>query len=495
MNELLTTNHVHLHHQPLLSDDEDMEQRYRTLFASHPDAVLVIDLEGNIVDANPTWEQLTGYSRAEWSRLTHQHLVFSEELENVNDLFKRVVDGETITCETMIYHRTGELLPVQVKSFPYMIDGKIIGLFAVASCLPRQTGEEAEWLAKKAQYHLITEHSSDWIYKLSLEGKCLYVSPACRTLLGYEPEELVGQSVWELLHPDEQYRITEQELPTAFLVKENKPVTCRFRTKKGDYIWLETVGKPVPDPVTGKDQEIIALARDITDRMRTQELLRHSEKLTLVGQLAAGIAHEIRNPLTALKGFLQLMQSNSQQKQEYFSIMSSELTRIELIVSELLVLAKPQTSVFQERNLHTLIKHVVTLIDTAAIIKNVQICVEVDENVPPIRCDENQLKQAFLNFLKNGIEAMHHGGTITIKVWREMDRVVLRFIDSGAGIPEDIIRRLGEPFFTTKDSGTGLGLMVSQNIIENHQGWIRLSSELNHGTTVEVSLPIECTKN
>lgn len=477
MKEIIAT-HDHLHGKPIMGDSGYKEQFYESLFESHPDAVFVMDLEGILIAVNPNGERLIGYSLEEWKRLTFQHVIIPEEWEKTFCYFQRAAQGEFVVYETIFSHKNGALLPIQMKNFPLLQDGKVTGVFGIAS-----------GLSPLEQYHLITENSLDMICKVSLEGKLLYISPACRTLLGYEPQEPLGHYFSDYLHPEEQILFPPHELLTLPQGKETYALTCRLRSKKGTYIWFEIVGKPVIDPATGKIQEIIVIARDITERMRTQELLQQSEKLTLVGQLAAGIAHEIRNPLTALKGFLQLIQTNAQQKQEYFSIMSSELTRIELIVSELLVLAKPQTTIFQERHIHTLVRHVVTLIDTEAIIKNVQISVEIDESLQ-IRCDENQLKQAFLNFLKNGIEAMPEGGTIVIKAWKEKDRALIQFIDSGCGISEEIICRLGEPFFTTKDSGTGLGFMVSRRIIENHQGSIKLISEMGQGTTVEVSLPL-----
>ncbi|WP_134686361.1 PAS domain S-box protein [Brevibacillus migulae] len=478
MNESIAA-HDHLHRKPILREHLQKEQIDRALFDSHPDAVFAMDLYGTILHANPQCEFLTGYPAKEWEGHVLQQMIIPEERENASRFLQRAAEGETVTYETTILHKTGMYLTILMKNFPAIIEGQVVGIYGLATAL-----------SQDEKYQLITENTLDMIAKISLEGKCLYISPACQTVLGYEPREMVGQYVWQYFHPDERVQFHLKELRASFLEKKSYTVTCRLRTKWGAYTWFEILGKPVMDPRTGRIQEIIAVARDITERMKTQELLQNSEKLTLVGQLAAGIAHEIRNPLTALKGFLQLMQSGNQQKQEYFSIMSSELARIELIVSELLVLAKPQTSAFQERNLHTLINHVVTLIDTEAIIKNVQISVEVDDNVQWIRCDENQLKQAFLNFLKNAIEAMPDGGTISIKVWKDTDRVIIQFIDNGCGIPEEMIRRLGEPFFTTKDSGTGLGFMVSRRIIENHQGSIRLTSQPNQGTTVEVALPL-----
>ena len=131
-----------------------------------------------------------------------------------------------------------------------------------------------------------------------------------------------------------------------------------------------------------------------------------------------------------------------------------------------------------------------TLINTQAIMNNIQIFVEFESDIPMIVCEENQLKQVFINILKNSIEAMPNGGKIDVKVKvKEKDKVSICFIDQGSGIPEDRIPTLGEPFYTTKEKGTGLGLMTSYKIIESHDGELKISSKINEGTTVEVILP------
>jgi two-component system sporulation sensor kinase A len=147
--------------------------------------------------------------------------------------------------------------------------------------------------------------------------------------------------------------------------------------------------------------------------------------------------------------------------------------------------------VFKEKEIKSLIKDIVTLINTQAIMNNIQIFVEFEPGIPMIVCEENQLKQVFINILKNSIEAMPNGGMIDVKVkTKEKDKVSINFIDQGPGIPEDRIPTLGEPFYTTKEKGTGLGLMTSYKIIETHDGELKISSKINEGTTVEVILPL-----
>lgn len=239
----------------------------------------------------------------------------------------------------------------------------------------------------------------------------------------------------------------------------------------------------------GRRQGLVVISRDITEQRRTEELLRKSEKLSLAGQLAAGVAHEIRNPLTSIRGFIQFIKEGNY-NDAYFQTILSELDRIQSVVNEFLVLAKPQVVNFTPRNLPSLLHQVIDLLQTEAIMNNVQISIECASTIPLVHCEENQLKQVFINILKNAFEAMPVGGQITIKLMQQHETVSIRFIDEGDGIAEDRIPKLGEPFYTTKEKGTGLGLMISYKIIQAHQGSMKIKSQKNTGTTVDIILPI-----
>ncbi len=245
-------------------------------------------------------------------------------------------------------------------------------------------------------------------------------------------------------------------------------------------------------PILGDDGELIhvlKVASDITDQKTSEELLRKSEMLSAVGQLAAGIAHEIRNPLTSLKGFTKLIGAG-RSNAKYLEIMSKELERIEEIISELLMLSKQKVTEFLPNEVNDILNDVKLLLDTQAILNNVDIVCELDASLPPVFCNENELKQVFINLLKNGIESMPKGGKLLIKTENVHNhKIRILFIDEGIGIPKETLVRLGEPFYTTKEKGTGLGLMISYQIVENLQGTLRFASEFGLGTSVEIVLP------
>jgi two-component system sporulation sensor kinase A len=308
-------------------------------------------------------------------------------------------------------------------------------------------------------------------------------------LLGLTHEECVGREAYLLIHAEDRQTLDDYYKHEAQRRKEMQK-EIRIRNKSGDYVLLECRAVPILS-ATGEVQNYLIVSRDIRDRKKTEELLLKTEKLSIAGQLAAGIAHEIRNPLTAIKGFIQLLQRAGGSDGRYLAIISSELERIESILTELLMLAKPQAVQFERKNLASLLGDVITLSDTQAIMMNIRITPEVEPDLPPIECVENQIKQIFFNFIKNAIDAMQKGGRIVISANRHSEAMIsIRFIDEGTGIPEDLIPKLGEPFYTTKEKGTGLGLMVSQKIVEQHHGCLRFESVVGKGTTVSVLLPI-----
>ncbi|MGM0878661.1 MAG: ATP-binding protein [Bacillota bacterium] len=317
----------------------------------------------------------------------------------------------------------------------------------------------------------------------------LYVNKFGENMLGSQKkDDILGKSIYDFINPNYQdlamkrlKQVREKNIPTSNV--EQKIIRL-----DGKIIFVEVSSRSI---LYGGKETTLSIVKDITDKKETTEsLLQESEKLALVGQMAAGIAHEIRNPLTSIKGFIQLFKSKYTSDEEYFNLILSELERINLIIGEFLVLAKPTDIVFKEKEIKSLIKDVVTLINNQAIMNNVQIFVEFESDIPRIVCEENQLKQVFINILKNAIEAMPNGGMIDLKVKiKEKDKVSICFIDQGLGIPEDRLPKIGEPFYTTKEKGTGLGLMTSYKIIESHDGELKISSKINEGTTVEVILP------
>ena len=199
--------------------------------------------------------------------------------------------------------------------------------------------------------------------------------------------------------------------------------------------------------------KIMIIVRDITER-KTEELLNKSDTLAAIGQLAAGVAHEVRNPLTVIKGFIQLFQINKEDQERYFDLMLSEIERIEAILQEFLSIAKTDEINTEKKNIYRIFKNVVSLMNTKAIMKNIQVELFTDDKDIIIECSENQLKQVFINILQNSIEAMPNGGEISIHI-KEIndDGVIIHVIDEGIGIPEERIKRLGEPFIVRKKKG------------------------------------------
>jgi signal transduction histidine kinase len=223
---------------------------------------------------------------------------------------------------------------------------------------------------------------------------------------------------------------------------------------------------------------------------KVNEDLRQKEKLAIVGQLATSIGHEIRNPLASLKGFTQLQNEKYPDDKEYYEIMQNEIERINLIVNDLMYMGKPKHQNLQKHEVKELILYVINILKPIAQSNNVKIEHNLDQ-LPMMQCDGNQLKQVFINLVKNAIESMPLGGTITISSkLLEDGKFSLSIADEGNGMDQDKINMLGQPFFTTKEDGNGLGLMVTFNIIEQHNGKINYNSGIGKGTVVELTLPI-----
>ncbi|MBC2726565.1 PAS domain S-box protein [Desulfosporosinus sp.] len=235
---------------------------------------------------------------------------------------------------------------------------------------------------------------------------------------------------------------------------------------------------------------IFKVLMDITDRKKADRELARLERLNMVGEMAAGIAHEVRNPLTTVRGFLQLLDSKDKAKlhHEFFDLMIQELDRANLIITDFLSLAKEKSADFTLINLKKIIESLVPLLSADALNQDKEIILELEE-VPNFQGNENELRQLLLNLVRNGLEAMNVGSILTIKTNNLENCIFLKVCDQGSGVDPMIFEKLGTPFLTTKERGTGLGLAICQRIAARHNAVINFESNPT-GTTVTVKFYI-----
>jgi len=234
---------------------------------------------------------------------------------------------------------------------------------------------------------------------------------------------------------------------------------------------------------------VVFLYEDITQNSLLRHQIQQSEKLNIISELAASVAHEVRNPLTVVKGFIQILDDPLDQKRhEYSKLILTEINRAETIISDYLNFAKPQAENLEPLDLSVRIKEVTGIMSSYAVMQGVELQTEIEKYIYVLG-DVSQTKQALINVIKNAIEAIDNGGTIHIKAYSSQGNIIVTIADTGQGMTAEQLTQLGKPFYTLKEKGTGLGLMVTFRIIESMGGQIKYQSEYGKGTKVTIQLP------
>ncbi|MBM7645648.1 two-component system sporulation sensor kinase A [Scopulibacillus daqui] len=440
---------------------------------------------GEFVYASAASKNLFGWEPYELHGKTIFYFIHPNDRIYIEDCLtmNRLLKGEKLSYRL----RCKEGDYIWVESTFYQDEKKRNEFFCITRNISKLKLAEEEIQDSEKKYRLLVEHSQDTIGIMTFDGHWIYINNGAKRLFGVtRPGEVIGKSLFDYAHKDDHERLTE----TLSIIKEtNEPIEVRdLSILRTDRETRQVEVKFIPTNYKSS-HTLQVVMRDITKRKKADELLQQAEKLTVVGQLAAGIAHEIRNPLTAIKGFTQLLESSTENR--YIRVILQELDNIENIVSDLLVLAKPQVTQTEKTDIIYLLNRTITLLNAQAIMKNIEIVTDYEVEFLEIECEPDQLKQVFINIIKNALEAMENKGKkiyIKQRFIRE-DRILIRIIDEGVGIPQERLEKIGEPFYSTKEKGTGLGLMICQKIIQSHRGTMKIKSVLQKGTTVDITLP------
>jgi two-component system, sporulation sensor kinase A len=452
------------------------------------DGFAIVDLENQFIRINSKYTEIFGYTEED---VIGRKFAEFPNPDSAYEIITAVQQGEAFSnLVTERKHKHGHLLDIAVSYSPLRnTTGEIIAVICIYRDITEKVKLERELHKTRELYKLITENTSDMIKIFTKDLQIIYASPSYEKLTGIPTNEIVGKKVTEFIMPDEA-RTYHKVFQRMIETKEPQLVQKKLLTATNEILYAEYNVSPIYNEQS-EIKYFVIVGRNITDRLKNDQALRNLDRLSIIGQLAAGVAHEIRNPLTALKGFSKLLQNSKfiERKEDYLSIIMDELDRIDLIVNEFMSLAKPQAILFERENINSILDSTVKILSPQALMQNVQIQIQSDEKNIYLLCNANQLKQVFVNFLKNAIESMPNGGTVQIDI-RTMENtsVIITISDEGMGIDEGLMQYLGTPFYTTKDRGIGLGLTVSNKIIQEHGGTMSIESEKGKGTTVRVEL-------
>jgi len=380
------------------------------------------------------------------------------------------------------------------KAFPFVVNRAIEG----HGLMLEKVRLQRELIETKNFLESIVEKAGDAISVVDLEGKVLYWNEGAEKIYGYKKEEVLGKKLSQFLYPrDEQSRAEEEKLMGKWMmqVKEGKVVPnveVKRQTKEGREIIINMTISPLKD-AEGKIIGASRICKDITHLKKAEERLVLAERLSSLGELTAGVAHELRNPLAGIKINTQILSRKKDLPEMEKKLLSSTqegIEKIQKIVDDMLHFAKPKASHFEEEEINEVVEESLAILQTKLKKGNITSVFERGQGLPRLRIDIHQIQQVLINLMLNSIQAMEKGGTLTIRTFPENEGGVgVELRDTGVGIPKSHLKKIFDPFFTTKSEGTGLGLSISLKILEKHGASIDVISEIDKGSAFTIHFP------
>ncbi|BBB33576.1 two-component system, sporulation sensor kinase E [Thermotomaculum hydrothermale] len=358
--------------------------------------------------------------------------------------------------------------------------------------------------AKETTLYLknILNDSADAILGITLENKIFLWNKGAEEIYGYTADEVLGKHI-DILIPEKLKKENESEKIIKEALKKGylKNYITERKRKDGEIIKVNITRSAIRD-LEGRIFGFSAIVRDITEQEKMQQKLIQSERLSIVGRMASQVAHEIRNPLASISLNLELLEEEIEEidldkpkKMELTSLIktiTSEVSHINNITDDYLSFVRMPVLKKSKENLHSIVEDIYNSLKNLLITARIKF-VHHKQNIPLIPVDYNQARRAILNIIKNAIEAIGNDGKIEVftRNYREKKRLCLYIKDSGSGIPEDKLDKIFEPFYTTKATGSGLGMHITYQIMKEHGGEIKITSREGKGTTVSLCFPTE----
>ena len=486
----------------------ESEKRYRVLFNRSADSILMVDASGVIVAVNEREQEVFGHAEDELIAQPLLRLVPDVHQETVRQLLNAVVSNEEKVQAAVLdvfdaqrALRTVEMDVIRVgdgSTLSIMVQLRDITERKLLEAQLQRHSEELEENVQartreiqETQKYLesLLENANDVIYTLDRDQRFTYVNNKVENW-GYRKEDLLGRPFLTLLAKRHRGRRMKDILELE--VKQEYEV--EVISQSGE---LRSVLVSV-SPLENERHDVIGvlgIARDITDRKVMEQQFRNTERLASVGKLAAGVAHEINNPLGGILNCLYNIRKGtlpSERQEEYFTYMEDGLRRAQKIVRQLLDFSQQHEPEFSMNDINGLVDRVLVLTNHVIVEKGLQLHKVCEHDLPPLFVDPQMIEQVLTNLILNAVQATDEGGSIILQTRMVHGRCEIDVADTGSGIPPEVRAHIFDPFFTTKGTGegTGLGLSVSLGIVERHGGQLTVDSEVGRGTVFTVSLPL-----
>lgn len=505
--------------------DVDLTERKKAeelLRASeHQYAGLVNNIDGIVWEATIGGDRMTfvsfqaqrilGYTVEQWlseARFWENHIHPEDRAMVIERAGASTQRGEGHDFEYRMIAADGRI--VWIHDFVSLVTeaGRPLKLRGVMVDVTDRKKAEEELRKREEHFRLLIENASDLISVFSNQGVFRFQSPSAVRMLGYRPDEMLGRSVFDFLHPEDAPRIGPALKRAASNPGLPVSVEYRFRHSDGSWRYIQSVGRSIPGEI--EEGFIIVNSRDATETRKLEEQFRQSQKMEAIGQLAGGVAHDLNNILTVVHMQLDLLKhgdplSASQMESvvdiEKASRRAADLTR------QLLMFSRRQAAMKGDLDLNAVVTNITKMLQRI-VGEDVGMHISYAPQPLPVHADSGMIDQVLLNLAVNSRDAMPNGGRLVIETsvavfdefaasQRPQARAgtfaCLTVSDTGKGIPPEILPRIYEPFFTTKDvgKGTGLGLATVFGIVQQHHGWINVYSEVNRGTTFRIYLPLQ----